>query len=186
MPREGLGRDGGTENMRAHAKRALELRRRVYELLEHGPIGDFRVRLTNWLLILLIVVNLVAVALETVPRLETAYRTEFIAIEIFSLIVFTVEYLLRIWVAVEHAPRRHLSARRARWEFIKSPAGLIDLVSVLPFWLAFFTPAEFRVILVFRIVRFLKLARYSPALRSLLDALAGERRALFGLSLIHI
>jgi voltage-gated potassium channel len=172
--------------MRAHAKRALELRRRVYELLEHGPLGDFRVRLTNWLLILLIVVNLVAVALETVPRIESAYRSVFIAIETFSLVVFTVEYLLRIWVAVEHAPRRHLSAKRARWEYIKSPAGLIDLISVLPFWLAFFTPAEFRVILVFRIVRFLKLARYSPALRSLLDALAAERRALFGCLVIMV
>jgi voltage-gated potassium channel len=105
---------------------------------------------------------------------------------VFSLIVFTVEYFLRIWVAVEHAPRRHLSAVHARWEFIRSPAGLIDLVSVLPFWLAFFTPAEFRVILVFRIVRFLKLARYSPALRSLLDAIAAERRALFGCLVIMI
>ncbi|MGZ8322925.1 MAG: hypothetical protein ACXW3N_07455 [Rhodoplanes sp.] len=99
--------------MRAHAKRALEWRRRVYELLEHGPIGDFRVRLTNRLLILLIVVNLVVVALETVPRLEAAFRVEFIAIEIFSLIVFTVEYFLRVWVAVEHAPAPPVGDTRA-------------------------------------------------------------------------
>ena len=166
--------------MHRHAKRTAELRRRVYEVLEHGPIGDFRARLASRLLIMLIVINLVAIALESIPSLEVAYRAEFIAVEIVSLVVFTGEYLLRLWVAVEHAPNRHLPALRARLNFVRSPAGLIDLVSVVPFWFAFVTPAEFRVILALRIVRFLKLARYSPALRSLLETLYAERRALFG------
>jgi hypothetical protein len=57
---------------------------------------------------------------------------------------------------------------------------VIDLLAVLPFWLAFLLPLDLRVLLVFRMGRFLKLARYSPAMRSLLDALYNERRALFG------
>jgi voltage-gated potassium channel len=57
---------------------------------------------------------------------------------------------------------------------------VIDLLAVLPFWLALIVPADLRVVLVFRIVRFLKLARYSPAMRSLLDVLYSERRALAG------
>jgi len=51
---------------------------------------------------------------------------------------------------------------------------------VLPFWLAFVAPADLRVILIFRIVRFLKLVRYSPGMRSLLSALYTEPRALLG------
>ena len=51
---------------------------------------------------------------------------------------------------------------------------------MVPFWLAFAVPAELRIIMLLRIVRFLTLARYSPALRSLLEALYSERRALFG------
>jgi voltage-gated potassium channel len=155
-------------------------RRRTYEILEHGPVGDRSMRFLSRVLILLVLINIAAVVLESVPRYESAYGPIFVAIEMMSLVVFTVEYLLRIWVAAEHAPHRDLRPLRARWRYIRSTDGLIDLVSVLPFWLAFVVPSELRIILLFRIVRFLKLARYSPALRSLLEALYSERRALFG------
>jgi voltage-gated potassium channel len=174
---------------RQHAKShppAGELRRRVYDLIEHGPVGERTQRIVSRLLIALIVVNLAAVTLESVPQYEHAYARAFLAIEILSLVVFTVEYLLRVWVAVEHAPHRALSPTRARLKFIFSANGIIDLASVLPFWFGFLVPTELRVILVFRIVRFLKLARYSPAIRSLLDALYSERRALFGCVVILI
>ena len=160
--------------------RLASWRRRVYEILEQGPVGDRSMRLVSRLLILLVLVNIAAVVLESVPRYEQAFRGIFVAIETASLVVFTVEYLLRIWIAVEHAPHRDLRPLRARWRYIVSTNGLIDLVSVLPFWLAFAAPSELRIVLLFRMVRFLKLARYSPALRSLLEALYSERRALFG------
>ena len=51
---------------------------------------------------------------------------------------------------------------------------------MLPFWLTLLLPPDFRFLLVFRMVRFFKIARYSPAMRSLLDVLYRERRALFG------
>ena len=132
------------------------------------------------LIVLLIVINLVAVTLESVPALHAKYGALFTAVEFLSLVVFTIEYGLRAWGAPEHPAYRHSSARAARWDFIRSPLGLIDLVAVMPFWLAFALPTDLRVLLVLRMVRFLKLARYSPAMRSLLDALYGERRALFG------
>jgi voltage-gated potassium channel len=156
------------------------LRHRCYELLEHGPIGDRAGRLTGRFIVALIVVNLVVVVLESVPDYEALFRTLFVAVELVSLVVFTLEYALRVWVAVEHAPYRHLKPGVARWRFVTSPLGVVDLLAVLPFWLAFASPADLRVVLVFRFVRFLKLARYSPSMRSLLAALYSERRALFG------
>ena len=164
----------------ANWTRLAAWRHRAYEIIEHGPVGDRAMRLVSRLLILLVLINIAAVVLESVPRYEVAYGAIFVAIEMVSLVVFTVEYGLRIWVASEHAPNRDVRPLRARWRYIVSTDGLVDLVSVLPFWLAFVVPAEFRIILLFRIVRFLKLARYSPALRSLLEALYSERRALFG------
>jgi voltage-gated potassium channel len=161
-------------------KRLSAWRHRAYEILEHGPVGDRTMRLVSRGVVLLVLVNIAAVVLESVPRYEAEFGSVFRTIEIVSLVVFTVEYALRIWAAAEHAPFRRLKPVQARFNYVLSADGLVDLVSVLPFWLSFVVPFEFRIVLLFRVVRFLKLARYSPALRSLLEALYAERRALFG------
>ena len=160
--------------------RLNELRRRVYQVLEQGPVGDAMGVVVDRLLVALILTNLIAVALESVPEIGARYALGFNLIEIFSLFVFTVEYGLRLWVAIEHGPHRHLAAMHSRLKYALSPAGIVDLVAVLPFWFAFVLPDDLRLLLVLRIVRFFKFARYSPAMRSLLDVLYRERRALFG------
>jgi voltage-gated potassium channel len=162
------------------------LRRRVYQILEQGPVGDRVSKAVDRFLVVLILVNLIAVALESIPQYEQRYATTFAAIEFFSLIVFTIEYGLRLWCSVEHGPHQHLSPRQARLKYALSAAGIIDLIAVLPFWFAMILPGELRVVLVFRMVRFFKFARYSPAMRSLLDVLYNERRALFGCLVIAL
>ena len=166
--------------------RTRNLRRRVYQVLEQGPIGDGVSTWVDRALVTLIVINLIAVALESVPQYATRYATAFAWIEYFSLAVFTIEYALRLWVAVEHGPYRHLSHMRARIKYAISTAGIIDLIAVLPFWFAMLLPNDFRFVLVFRMVRFFKIARYSPAMRSLLDVLYNERRALVGCLIIAL
>jgi voltage-gated potassium channel len=69
---------------------------------------------------------------------------------------------------------------KAALRFATSLAGLIDLAAILPFLLSLVVAADFKIILVFRLIRFFKLTRYSPAMRSLLDAVYAERRALAG------
>ncbi len=161
-------------------QKPADIRRRLYEILEQGSVGDRTGDIVGRALVLLIFINLTAVVLESVPALAARYGVWFKVIEFASLIVFTVEYLLRLWVTVEHAPYRHLKPGMARFKYATSAGGIVDLLAILPFWFAFILPDEFRVILAFRIVRFLKIARYSPAMRSLLDVLYSERRALFG------
>jgi voltage-gated potassium channel len=149
-------------------------------VLEQGPVGEHASVWVDRLLVALIIVNLIAVALESIPAIEQRYVRLFDLVEYVSLVVFTAEYLLRLWSAVEHGPHRHLSPLRSRLKYALSPAGIVDLIAVLPFWFAFVLPADLRVLLVFRVVRFFKITRYSPAMRSLLDVLYRERRALFG------
>jgi voltage-gated potassium channel len=163
-----------------------ELRHRLYEILEHGSVAGTAGRVVVRLIVLLIVVNLAVVILESVPSIEQRYRALFAAIEMVSLVVFTIEYALRVWVAGEHGLHRHDGEWVARWRYVASAAGVVDLLAVLPFWFAFAVPADLRVVLVFRIVRFLKLARYSPGMRSLLETLNAERRALAGCFVILI
>jgi voltage-gated potassium channel len=161
-------------------------RHRCYELLEKGAVGDWGSRAVDGVIVLLVAASLTAVALESVPALSAEYHGVFVAIEIAALLVFTVEYALRLWVAVEHPLYRHLPAHRACLKYATSTPGIIDLIAVLPFWFAWILPTEFQVVLVFRVVRFLKLGRYSPAMRSLLDAIYAERRALIGCFVILI
>src|SRR6476620_7679599 len=166
--------------------RLKDLRRRVYHVLEQGPVGDRVSKVVDRFLVVLILVNLIAVALESIPEYEARYGAAFAAIELFSLLVFTLEYVLRLWSAVEHGPHQHMAPMRARLKYALSPAGIIDLIAVLPFWFAMVLPGDLRVVLVFRMVRFFKFARYSPAMRSLLDVLYNERRALFGCLVIAL
>ena len=114
--------------------RVAKLRHRLYEILEQGPVGDRTGRLVSRFIVALIVVNLIAVALESVPDLEARFGLIFSGIEIASLLIFSVEYGLRLWIAVEHPPDHHLGHRKARLKFATSALGIIDLIAVLPFW----------------------------------------------------
>src|SRR5262249_25428652 len=86
----------------------------------------------------------------------------------------------------EEGAHGHPARTRSRIKYALSPAGIIDLIAVLPFWFAMLLPGDFRFVLVFRMVRFFKIARYSPAMRSLLDVLYRERRALFSCLMIAL
>jgi len=164
--------------------KAVTIRRRVYEILELGRVGDKASRAVDRALVTLIVVNLVTIALGSEPTIDAAYGGLFLAVEIVSSIVFTLEYALRIWSSVEQAQLRGLDPWRARLSYALSPQAIIDLIAVIPFWLYAIAPNELRILLVLRIVRFLKLTRYSAGMRSLLDAVYEERRALFGCLII--
>ena len=167
-------------------RKISELRRQVYLVLEQGPVGSGAGLVVDRILIALILLNLVNAALESVPSLSAHYGAVFKTIEYISLVVFTLEYALRLWSTVDHGPYHHLSATRARIKYALSPTGIVDLLAVLPFWLEFVIATDLRFLLVFRMVRFFKIARYSPAMRSLLDVIYRERRALFGCLVITL
>src|SRR4029078_12208250 len=123
-----LGADTREGDRRDMARNRLKgLRRRVYQILEQGPVGDRVNKTVDRFLVILIVTNLIALALESIPQYAERDAASFAVIELFSLIVFTIEYGLRIWCAVEHGPHQHLSSRHARLKYVLSPAGIVDL-----------------------------------------------------------
>ncbi|WP_406854070.1 cyclic nucleotide-gated ion channel [Alsobacter sp. KACC 23698] len=168
----------GTSPTARPADRLAGARRRAYELFEQAVPGDRLAHLVHGFLIVWVVASVAAVVLESVPALRAAYDPAFQAVETLSMAIFTLEYVLRSWACVEYPTLRSLPRWRARLKYALSPASLIDLCTVLPFYLAFVIAADLRVFIVFRLLRFMKLARYSPGMRSLYEAIHAERRAL--------
>jgi voltage-gated potassium channel len=163
---------GGPTMTQANASPARD---RVYSLLETSRLNDRWGRRVDLLLIVLILANVVAVILETVPAIYQPNKALFDGFEIFSVAVFTVEYLGRIWTAPSGASA--LSAWRARRNYLVSPASIIDLLAIAPFYLTLFFAIDLRFLRVLRLLRLLKLTRYSSALAMLLDVLRRESDA---------
>jgi voltage-gated potassium channel len=161
-------------------------RREVHDILEVGGDAHPAGRLVNAFIIVLIFLNAIAFAAETVDGLAAQYGPAFRAFNIFSVIVFSIEYALRLWSAVEIPMLSRLPPWRARLRFALRPIMLIDLFAVLPFYLGWIYPLDLRVLRVLRLFRLLKLVRYSPALQTLGRVLADEYRALLGALLIML
>ncbi|MBI1263104.1 MAG: hypothetical protein GC184_15405, partial [Rhizobiales bacterium] len=155
------------------------LRRRLFGVLEAGR-DNLPARLFNIFMVVLILSNVAAVVLETEPALGEYIRRELRYFDIFSVGIFTIEYFLRLWVAVEHRPLAQLAAWKARLTWSVTPPMLIDLAAILPFYLAMIVSFDPRLALLLRLIRFLKLARATPALGTLGRVLYNERRAIFG------
>jgi voltage-gated potassium channel len=98
--------------------------------------------------------------------------------------VFSIEYLLRLWSAVEIPMLNRLPRWKARVRYALRPIMLIDLFAVLPFYFQWVYPVDLRALRVLRLFRLLKLVRYSPALQTLGRVLADEWRALVGALLV--
>ena len=154
------------------------LRYRLNTLLE-GTGEQKRVsRLLDSILVVLIIANVLAVVLETVAALASAHQQFFHNFEVFSVIIFTIEYLARLWTCVDREGGRYSRPIKGRILYILSPMALIDLIAIAPFFLAFVVGFDLRFIRVFRLLRLLKLTRYSAALSLVGSVLYTERRPL--------
>lgn len=160
------------------------LRRRVYEVMEIGHGEDRLSRVFDVFIVSMIVLNVATFIAETVPSLYASYSPYFHAFELFSVTVFSVEYLLRLWTAVESPFMKRMTPTHARLYLASRPSLIIDLLAILPYYLSQFFNVDLRVLRTLRLLRFLKLSRYSPALHTLLRVLVNERRALIGAGLL--
>jgi len=160
------------------------LRREVHDVLEVGGDAHPMGRVVNGFIIVLIFLNAIAFAADTVPELAGRYRWEFAAFNAFSVIVFTVEYALRIWSAVEIPMLSRLPRWQARLRYAMRPMMIIDLLAFLPWYLHWLYPLDLRLLRVFRLFRLLMLVRYSPALQTLGRVVTDEYRALLGALLV--
>jgi voltage-gated potassium channel len=167
----------------AGASQQQTMRGRLFEILEHGRRRDFSARILDAVLTGLILANVGCVIAHSVPEVAATHGAALQRFDRFCVGVFAIEYLARLWVAPEHPLGRELPAGAMRWRFARSPMMVIDGLALVPFLIELVFSGTGLVRLL-RLVRFLKLARYSPALATIGRVIAAERRALMACVII--
>ena len=159
-------------------KKSLDFfRKRVWTLLEPASDEDTASKITDIFLVSLIFFNILMVILETVESLYFNYKTFFKYFEFFSVTIFSIEYIGRLWSCIENKGKKETNSR-ARIKYIFSFSALIDAVAILPSLLAFLFPTvDLRFVRALRIFRLLKFSRYSSSINTLLVVLWDQRKS---------
>jgi len=160
----------------------VRIRRRVYEILEVAEEGDRTSRAFDLFIVCLIALNVLALVIATVPAfspLSGAFR----AFEAVSVVIFSLEYVLRMWSCPERTGETHPGRQRLR--FAGSGMMLVDLFAILPFYITLAVPGAavldlrfLRAVRLMRIFRLFKLGRYSTAMKVLGRALKAKKEEL--------
>jgi voltage-gated potassium channel len=156
----------------------MNLRKRTAELLEPDRQWDGLSRILNLLLILLISLNVIAIIFESVDSIFVRFAREFRYFEVFSVAIFTVEYLARVWCSIDLKATSDSSPVIGRLKYMLTPLALVDLAAILPFYLSLYVSIDLRFLRGLRLLRLFKLSRYSPALGALFDVVQKEAEAI--------
>lgn len=156
----------------------MSARRRVWEIVEVAAPGDVASRVFDVSILSLIFLNIIAIILESEPAVRSAIGTQLQWFDTFSVIVFTVEYLLRLWSCAEDD--RYRSAVAGRVRFATRPMPLVDLLAIAPFYLPFIGVdlRVLRVLRMFRILRIAKVGRYYSSLGLIKNVFRAKKEEL--------
>jgi len=156
-----------------------KLKFRVYDILVETDDDETIDRVVAVFLMLLILLNAAAVVLETVEDLNARFSSIFNAIEIVSIVIFTIEYLLRLWIAP--LDPRYAKPFRGRIRYIFSLMAMVDLLAILPAFLPLIFAVDLRIVRflrIFRLFRLFKMSRYVESLNSLDDVIRAKKEEL--------
>lgn len=155
---------------------SASLRARVFELVDSHTEKSKANKIIDKFLMILIGLNVLAIVLESVNDIYVQFQAQFFWFELLSVVVFTIEYFVRLWTIVEK--RTKSGKNLTRWQYVKSPLAIIDLLAIIPFYLQFFFVLDLRFLRIFRILRVLKLTRYSSAFTLLIKVFSEEKHSL--------
>lgn len=160
------------------------IKKRAYELIEVATDGDNISKIIDIFLISLIILNVILVIADTFD-LPDSFRAVMDIIEMFSVVIFSAEYLVRVWTADLHF--REYQPIRARIKYILSFQSIIDILALLPFYLPFLFPVNLvvlRIFRVFRLLRLFKVNHYTKALASIVDVFRNKTNQLVSSMLV--
>lgn len=140
-------------------------KKKVHGLLHPEIVGDKHWdKIINIFIIVLIILNVIAVIAETVKPLYNRYHEFFHYFDLVSVIIFTVEYVLRVWSSNHEDKYKH--SFWGRLKYMLSPGALIDLIAIVPSYLHAFIGLDLRVLRMLRLMRLLRLFRLTAYMKS--------------------
>ncbi|HKL63075.1 MAG TPA: ion transporter [Woeseiaceae bacterium] len=154
------------------------LRLALYDLLEGERAATPAGRFLNRALVALILANVAAVILESQFSPGLVTPAFFHGFEVASVVIFTLEYLGRLWAAPADPRYAGVRSWRARLAHAASPLAVVDLLAIAPFYLALLFPIDLRYLRAFRLLRLLKLSRYFDGLQVFLKVIRAEVGAI--------
>ena len=147
------------------------------ELMDGSPKHVLS-RYVEWAITIVVLVNCSAVILDSIPEVHADYKDFFHELEFWSVMFFTLEYVLRVWSLGVKFKADEGGAWKGRKGYVFSAFGLIDFFATMPFYMHMFFPTlDLRILRVLRLLRILKLSKYNTALQDLFAAVHSERRA---------
>jgi voltage-gated potassium channel len=144
-----------------------QMKYNVYQLIRDGYKKSLPGKIFDSFIIFLISLNSLLVVIDTFDMPSEFVKISYI-IEVISVIIFTVEYLLRLWTAPYLYPEKKPAA--ARLKYIFTFMALVDLLAILPFYVPFLIPEDLlvlRLIRMARLIRLFKLNRYTSSFRTI-------------------
>jgi len=134
----------------------------IYDWFESNSVVS---RIINKAVAILIFVNVFAVILDSYNGIDRALRISLNYFEAISIIIFSIEYVLRIISSPYKYDKKYRIQNIFRYAF--TPLALIDLFSIVPFYIPLIIPMDLRfirILRIFRLIRILKIKRYSKSI----------------------
>lgn len=141
------------------------LKVKIYNLVEKGSHGSKKNIYFDYTIMVLILLNVLAMILESIPEIDQSIHKFLFIFEIFSVIIFSIEYILRIIVAdLTHKGNTRI---HSIFKFMTSAYGIIDLLAIIPFFIPFLIKVDLRFLRIIRLTRFLRILKIDRYTRSL-------------------
>lgn len=163
----------------------MTFRRHIYVTLSSGEKGGFAEKAFEVLLVVTIVLNIIAIVLDSIPSVHEKYASLFRWFELFSICFFSIEYIARVYSIVENP--KFSDPVRGRLRYMRTPMAIVDFLSILPFYLSFVS-VDLRFLRMFRLMalfRMFKITRYMHAIK-IFQMVLKQRKEQLVLSFLFI
>ena len=143
----------------------MKAKKKVYELVQKGSHGKKINMIFDYVIMSLIILSVISIILESTKAITPSFRQFLSWFDTFSVIIFSIEYLMRLYVSDLTHPTNNKF--QSLIKFVFSTNGIIDLLAIMPFYLPMLIKTDLRFLRTLRLTRFLRILKVNRYTNSL-------------------